>query len=383
MGRGRAGQRGARAPRGLHFAASAWLLLAALPGSVDAAERALGDATCEQLEAAASADSALLMSPTLFGSVGAFNVVEGSDLNGPVRSLTPRIAAGLSYSFGNLFEGIFERRRAQALCARFRAEQGLLAALEAGNGAGARSALAARAAVLAKAIPEGERLLNALQRDVSEARATLEELSLAKMRLDSLREEEGKARLELAQQEQLPSQTRGELTQMLADYRAADASVASREGSIRLTRSWDVQVRGGYENIIGITQQQPFFGQVTLSYNLGNLFQYSANARAREARTAALEEDLGGAGHRFTAAIARLGSTMSAERERLSQVETLLAELDGQLGQVGTLQTSLVRRYQSYLWFEATRLRAERAWLAAHLEELELFLSKPAEGPTR
>jgi hypothetical protein len=73
-----------------------------------------------------------------------------------------------------------------------------------------------------------------------------------------------------------------------------------------------------------------------------------------------------------------LRATRSAEASRLREVMTLASDLEGQLQALQSLETVKVRRFHDYVVLELARLRAEQAWLRAHLESLEDFLGKEA-----
>ncbi|MFP2908683.1 hypothetical protein ACLESD_27260, partial [Pyxidicoccus sp. 3LFB2] len=161
---------------------------------------------------------------------------------------------------------------------------------------------------------------------------------------------------------------------LLEELRAADDEVEAVSGSLRRARAWRLSLRGGYDELIDVYQDTPLFGQITLSYNLGHLWQGSANARAREGRRRALLDEVSGVPQRVNELMAELRSVQRTEEGRLREVSTLVTDLEGQLREVEALQTREVRRFRDYLLMELTRLRAEQAYLRAHVESLGAFL---------
>src|SRR5688500_1561409 len=118
------------------------------------------DDTCEHLQAVADAESALMVAPALFGTIGYGKQPEAA---GVIES-GPRVTAGLSYDVVGLWEAAATKARARAECKR----QAALAVLE---GATADRALAARAQVLDKAVREADEMLSKLAAEVRERAA--------------------------------------------------------------------------------------------------------------------------------------------------------------------------------------------------------------------
>jgi hypothetical protein len=67
----------------------------------------------------------------------------------------------------------------------------------------------------------------------------------------------------------------------------------------------------------------------------------------------------------------------SAEQARLRDVSVLTGDLEQQLDAVRKLQTAKVRRFSELLWFELSRLRAERAFLEVHVNDVARVLGEP------
>jgi hypothetical protein len=361
--------------------AVAWSVLAGLGAGAAGAQERSGESSdpgyCAFVRGVGDAESAVLLAPDVFASMGVVNAGEaggggGVALGGP----TPRLTAGLDYDFAGLYRGLSIRRRAEAECERYRALSALRAAAKRGTDVGAEAALAARAQVLEAALPEAEQLLASLREDVREGRATVEELNALQLRLDGLRalaHETAKERERLAA---LPRPAERPLSTWLQDFRTADDRVEAESAGLRRASAWTVRLRGGYDELITVRQDMPLFGALTVSYNLGSLWQPSANARAREGRRRSLEEDVEGVSQDVARLLRELRAAHSAEEARLREVSVLVADLEGQLRDIQAMETAKVRRYRDYLVLELARLRAEQAWLKTHVAELGRFLGE-------
>jgi hypothetical protein len=363
--------------------AAALAVLLSLPAAALAREpdreeslRAQAAGACTFVRGVADAEADVLLGPELFARYGALNLTEAAGEGTILGAEKQRLTVGVNYSLGHLYQGLTVRKRGDAECRRERARAGLEAALYAGTDYGKGPALAARAEVLESAIPEGQKIVEAVREDVRKQAATVEELEAAQLRLDSLRSLASETALE---REKLPPPAaqpgaQPALGQLLQEFRAADDEVEQIAGRLRSAAAWDLSVRGAYDKIFDTRQETPVLGMVTVSYNLGGLFQAAANARAREGRRQRAAEDLAGVDRRVAELLRQLRAMRSAEEARLRDVSVLATDLEQQLEQVRKLQTSRVRRFGELLWFELARLRAERAFLVAHLKDLVAVL---------
>ncbi|MFP2957474.1 hypothetical protein ACLEPN_06485 [Myxococcus sp. 1LA] len=336
---------------------------------------------CDFVRGVGSAEAALELAPEIFGAFGVVNAGEASGGAGttPLGEPTPRITAGLMYDVVGLYRGRAIRKRAEADCRRQGALTVLESAIRQGNGLGEEAALEARSRVLEEALPQAEALLTSLRNDMKQGLVTLEEMNAVQVRLDGLRQlavSTKVARERLAARPRFQSGTR--LEHVLNELRAADDQFEEHNGALRRSRAWRLNLRGGYDRLIDVDQDLPLFGQVTLSYNLGHLWQGAANARAREGRRRATLDDVSGVPQRVNELLAELRSTQRTEEGRLQEVSTLVSDLETQLQTMDALQTREVRRFRGYLMMELTRLRAEQAYLRAHVESLQSFLGAGA-----
>ena len=361
--------------------AVAWGVLASFGAGGARAQGPAGEARdpgyCAFVRGVGEAESAVLLAPDVFASVGVVNAGEAGGSGGvSLGSPTPRLTAGLSYDVVGLYRALALRRRAEAECERYRAISALRAAVKRGPDVGIEAALAARERVLEGTLPEAEQLLASLREDVKEGRATIEELNALRLRLDGLRalaHETAKERERLAA---LPRPAERPLSTLLQELRAADDRVEQESAALRRASAWNVQLRGGYDELFHVRRDVPLFGVLTVSYNLGSPWQPAANARAREGRRRALEEDVEGVSQEVARLLRELRAAHGAEEARLREVSVLVSDLEGQLEDIQAMETAKVRRYRDYLVLELARLRAEQAWLRAHVEELGRFLGE-------
>ncbi|ATB47804.1 hypothetical protein [Corallococcus macrosporus] len=336
---------------------------------------------CDFVRGVGGAEAALELAPELFGAFGVVNAGEASGGAGttPLGEPTPRITAGLMYDVVGIYRGRALRQRAEADCRRQRALTVLESAIRQGNGLGEEAALEARARVLEEALPQAEALLTSLRNDMKQGQVTLEELNAVQVRLDGLRQLATSTKLA---RERLAARPRllpgARLESVLNELRAADDQLEEHNGALRRARAWRLNLRGGYDRLIDVDQDLPLFGQVTLAYNLGHLWQGSANARAREGRRRATLDDVSGVPQRINELVAGLRATQRTEEGRLQEVSTLVSDLEAQLQSMDALQTREIRRFRGYVMMELARLRAEQAYLRAHVESLQSFLGAGA-----
>ena len=362
------------------YAGLSILVLALLQGGEPAEPGGLpdeGEAYCRYTEGVAASEAALLRAPEIFGSVGHFSAV-GSNLEPAAGVQTTRILAGLRYDLARLVRGNLLVRRARAECARYRAMSRLETALREGGDAAIAPALAAKLGVLRNLLPTLMQRMEGLRGDVTAARATVEDLQSFRIRVDALRESLAKAELELANWKPDPAEAERPLPVLLEEYWDADREVEEAEAALRRAHAFGLELKGGYEELLTVEQGVPLFGIVTLSYNLGHLWQGSANQRAKEGRDDWRRLRGGAPGsQRIAEALQKLEATRTAQRRRLEEVSVLARDIEEQLREVEKLETRKVSRFRDYLWVESARLEAERVFLERYVAELDRFL-----GPT-
>ncbi len=361
--------------------AVAWSMLASLGAGVARAQEPESEAPpepgyCAFVRGVADSEAALRLAPEVFASVGAVNAGTASGVDVPLGQPRPRLTAGLGYDFVGLYRGLTLRRRAEAECERYQALSALKVMLARGQDVGAEAALAERARVLEAALPEAEQLLVSLREELREGEATLDELNALQLRLDNLRALAAETQKKRERLGALPPLSSRPLSEYLQELRVADARVEELSSGLRRAEAWDVRVRGGYDELFGVRQEVPLFGVLTISYNLGHLWQSKHEAQAREGRRRALEEDVEGVSQEVARMLRELRAAWRTEATRLREVSVLVTDLAGQLGELQAMETGKVRRYRDYLMLELARLRAEQAWLRTHVTELARFLGE-------
>ena len=327
--------------------------------------RADDDSYCDFVEGVASAQSALLFAPELFGTFGyldqqaqAIDVPEGTtdDL---------RLTAGVRYSLGNVYEGFLTRGRARAECKRKQA-------LDRVQGATSYRALEARAKVLDEAVAEAEKLLADAKADLDSRRATSQEVVGTRVRVDELRAMAAATRKELAA---APAPA-GSMDRAMGAYLDADAAVERHDASLRKAQAWDVSVRFGYDQFLSNdVDESPLFALVQANFNLGWFLQGSGNGRAARGRRALAMEGRGG----LDATESRLRAVLAIEERRAEETGALVADLDGQLAALRQVGGDASRRARQTVWFEWVKIKAEHEFLTAHVASLRQVLGEESE----
>ncbi|MBL8620201.1 MAG: hypothetical protein JNK64_02830 [Myxococcales bacterium] len=343
-------------------ARAAIVLAALLPAALGAARsaRADDDGYCQRVKGVAAADAALGLSPAVFGSVGYVEAPATTAAPDPTANDT-RVTVGVSYRFTGAVEGLVTRARADADCRRHEAEVAI------GDAARAQ-ALAARAEVLDAALTETDQLLARTRADVAARRATAPELTALELRVADL---QALAAATTAERGRLPAGDRAPVPRALARLQAADAEVERREASLRVLRAFDLSARVGYDSLAGQDDDSPYFAVVSASVNLGVLWQLVGNRDAAAGRRRMLERAPAGAGNR-----ARLEAELADERSRAASTAALVDELDRQYRELKSLGGDASRRIAQTVWFDLVRMRAEHAYLAAHVAALATIVGE-------
>jgi hypothetical protein len=323
------------------------------------------DGYCDWVEGAASSQSAVLSSPSIFGTFGYLDQTgltavpesTGNDL---------RLTAGLQYSLSNLYQGAVVRARARAECERHRA----LGELELNT---TFRALQARVRVLEKGMAEAQAFLNTASEDFENRQASLQELTATRLRVDGLRALIVETRRLMAESEP----TRPPPAGALSNYYVAEAEVEHQEARLRRAEAWDVSVRLGYDRFLeDDTEDSPLFALASVSFNIGALFQGAGNEQAATGRARFVRAGRGGEN---AAVLRRLRATAQAEQKREKETAALLADLEKQLAELEQLTSITSRRYRETLWFEWVKVKAEHEYLRTHLASLNQILRNESQ----
>ena len=320
-----------------------------------------GDAYCDHAEAVASSESAVLMGPELFGTIG---WVEGADTTTSIASTNQaRLIAGVRIKVGGIYQGMVTRDHARADCRRHQAIDQVV-------GASQYVALQARVKAIEDALPEAQKYLTDDLADLEARRANAQDVTATRLRVEELRQLDEDTRREL---QALPP-LEGKLDGALTSYYTADADMERDEGKLRAAQGWDVQVRFGLDEFLQQDTPQPWFAAVTASFDLGWLYEGAANrraaaARARVAREAHVDDPIG-------ATMVQLQTVLATEEKREGETRALVADLSKQLKELRDLGGDQTRRYRETVWFEWVKANADHEYLAAHVASLREVLGK-------
>lgn len=366
-------------PLVLSLSSLSWSALAApgagapLPADREPGWQEGAEAYCRMVTGIADSESALLLSPRLFGMAGVFPTGGWTTEAGSQLGPYPRVTVGVSYSAAGVQRGLLLRGRARARCVHRRLEDQLDALVEANEAQVSRRALGARLRVIEAALPRAQEILQRTRAELAQARATLEELDAAELRVDRLRVEVEAARKGMALAVSAPAPGRP-IAELLDALAASEAALERYDADLRRSNGWDVEVQGGYDQVIGATARVPVFGAVRTSLSLGMLFSSGADARTMEARRSLSRADSNGLRGRVRRLLRALRVAQRSEQIRLGETSALLADLEARLVSAEAVGGEKARRYAEYLWFEVVRVRAEHEYLSAHLKELSVVL---------
>jgi hypothetical protein len=267
-----------------------------------------------------------------------------------------------------IYEGLLTRRRARAECEKQRARDRV-------EGETAYRALAARAHVLEAALREANKLARETREDLQSRRITAQEATATHLRIDELRALAAATRREL---DALPEPVEGEtVTRGIAAYHEADAEIETNEAALRRARAWNINLRTGYDSFLDDGGGSPYFAVLSVGVNVGWLFQGGGNDRAAAARKALVRG--AGATRMADPALARAREILEIETGREKETGVLVADLERQLHQLKRFGGESNRQFQSTVWFEWVKMKAEHEYLAAHVASLREVLGEAGE----
>jgi hypothetical protein len=328
-----------------------------------------GDAYCEHAEGVAAAESAILMGPELFGSLG---YIEAADTSSTIAtSNDARVIAGVRVKLGGIYQGLVTRDHARAACRRHQAIDQVV-------GASAYQALEARAKVLDDALPEAQKYLTEASADLEARRANAQDVTATRLRVEELR---GLAAEAHRQMEALPA-VKGQLSGALTAYYDADADLERDEGKLRAAQAWDVSLRFGVNEFLDRDTTNPYFAAISASFNLGWFFEGSANGRASRSRAQLIHE--AHSDDQVGATVIQLKTILATEEKREGETKALAGDLQRQLQELKSLGGDATRRYRETVWFEWVKANADHEYLATHVASLREVLgggAPAAESP--
>ncbi|MBA3397752.1 MAG: hypothetical protein H0T89_34330 [Deltaproteobacteria bacterium] len=321
------------------------------------------DGYCDYVEGVASSQSAVLFAPELFAQLGYIEQSTLSAMPDPmVDTDGTRFVGGVRWRLSGIREATLTRGRAAADCTRHRA-------FERVRGDTLRAALEARAKVLDDAMLQAEKILAATNADFEARRATAQETTATRLRVEDLRRLSGETRAALRS---LPAADAAPLSGALAEYQRADAEVEEKEAALRRWGAIDVSVRFGVDQYVSndSVERSPFFGLVSVGVNLGILFQGSGNSRAADGRARLLKSG------RDPMSLEATSSLVEAAARRAQETATLEADLKRQIDALDRVGGDDSRRYRLIVWFDWIKVRAEHAFHEAHAAALRQVVGR-------
>jgi hypothetical protein len=324
-------------------------------------------AYCDYVQAVATSQSALLLAPSIL--LGYSNLPAGAveptagaeDVGTTSRS---RLQAGLVFSPTRMYRGIVTNRLGRAECDRYTAAsrtQPVRPDVVIG-----RAALEAKIRILNEAVRKGRELTAALAKKLAESLATVEDYGALALQVDGLEGHLAQAELELAELPPVAVATAGNHVESL---QVASARVEDLKGSLRRSEAFEIDLRGGYYRVLGVSTTAPYFVMASIQFNPGWFWQAPAEAKARQAvsswvgaRSAprGLSADERG----------QLEQRLALARSRAVQLSATLNELSRHHEDIKAVPGEQAARYANVLWLQLAALRAERAFVEATATEI-------------
>jgi hypothetical protein len=139
---------------------------------------------------------------------------------------------------------------------------------------------------------------------------------------------------------------------------------------MRLTEAFDIQVRGGYDRFFGLRDELPLFGvfSIVLSPAIVVMPSYESDAARAKAHVIAHEND--SVEQKAQLLESRLRALCVGERRRLGEVRVLLADVEGRIHAIESIESDKLRRFREAMWFDWVKLKAEQEFLRVHTAEL-------------
>lgn len=331
-------------------------------------------AYCEYVQAVADSQAAPLLAPVLFSSIGnsTAELLPSNLSDATVVANRTRFLTGGSFSIGNVQRAYALKRVARADCEQYKVTAGLEAFIQDNNEALTSNALEARAQVLREALPHSEEILSRTGKSVEAHSATVQEHHGMQLRRDELLQILEQTDSDMGKAAKSESLAMLSLPELLQKEVALRSRQEVEEGKMRKAGAWEVSVRAGYQRILGAPQTQPFFGTATLSFDLGRLWQAKAEKRASEGFYHWVQEDPVGPSVRSFMLLQHFRAIQKAESQRLRETNALLEDLEQRLESVRQVADRRAESYADYVWFDYIKVKAEHAFLAAHLKDLSI-----------
>ncbi len=344
------------------------LALCFAAGSATAQDADVSAGYCAWVESAAASERALLASPEMFVQVAPDALGSGT-----------RFFGGAAYDLVGSYRSRLVGSRANAECARFRANYAFFMELERGAAETERAALVARVAVLEEALPRARELVAQTEAAFDGERATVEELQALRLRADTLAAEHAASSATLAglgpKSEPLNAKR---MTDLLAEQIARERDVETAEAKLRRAEAFRVTVNGGYEQAPSVDRPLPLYGVLEVAYNLGGVRQRRADDRALDGRMRWAEAREGGPDSRMRRVLQQLRALLASEQKRRDEVAALRSAVELRWRSLEGIESDRVRRVRDHLWFDWITARAQEGYLNARVRELSVAVDGDA-----
>ncbi len=355
-------------------------------GPAAPAEPNAASAYCRYVESVAESESALLVAPDLVASADEYRVTSRDGAaGGDITLMDPRVrvTAGIQYSIGQLRQGLLLRDRASAECKRYASVSALYGFVESHSDGLSRGALAAKLAVLERALPRALAILSDAQTTMEKYQRTMEDVSTVELRVEGLRSAIRQTREQMAglvADDRDANRGGTSLAELFDRHTEAEERVERLEASLRHAKAWDLTFGGGYERLYGVDEKVPLFGRATVTIDLGGLFQSGADSRAVEWRGAWSRRDTDGVDDRAFRTVQKLRALVEAQTAGLREATVFHGALEVQMKRLAGLDTDQARRFRDDLWFELVRVEADQEFLRVQVEEMSAILAGAPKG---
>lgn len=335
---------------------------------------------CDYVSGVAASQSADLMSPVVFGAVGNASAELLPSTLSPITTIADRtrVFGGATFSLGSVQRGRALKQVAHADCEQYRVTAGLEAFLQDNWDALTSDALEARAEVLQEGLDHTKEILTRTSRLLEAHVSTTQEFHGVQLRRDELLQILEQTNSDMGRAAKSESLALFSLPELLRKQEDLLGRKEVEEGRAREAGAWDISVRGGFQQVINAPQERPFFANLTVSFNLGRLWQGNAERRASGGFRRWLEEDPTGASVRTSVLLEHFRAIQTAESERLRETDILLDDLQQRLESVRNVGDQKAQSYEDYVWFDYIKIKAEHAYLVAHLKDLSVVAGKIA-----
>jgi hypothetical protein len=334
---------------------------------------------CKYVSGVATSQADLLQSPVLFASLGSASAeILPSELSSTTSVANrTRFFGGASYSLGNVQRGQALKHAAKADCQQYEITAGLEAFLQENWEALTSDALDARAQVLREALVQSKDILGRSQKLLEAHVATSQEYHAMQLRNDELLQILEQTDSDRGKASKSEALARLPLHEMLKKQQDLLTRQEIEQGKSREAGTWDISATAGAQRILNAGQSSPYFASITLSVNPGRLWQAGAERHATEGFHRWIQEDPTGPSVRTYMLLNRFLAIQTAEGKRLRETEILMGDLEQRLESVRAIDNDKVQSYEDYVWFDYIKIKAEHAYLVAHLKDLAAVAGKP------